>query len=277
MTLHLLLMNLANYSVQIAAIILSGTAAPLLLRVRRPMALLLYRQTLLAVCLLLPFLQSWNSPLIDSSVAVSMSAAAVTQAPAHSRQWLNLDQIAALLLCAGMLARLCWLAAGYARLRRYRRRARFLATIPPIFDALQSRLGVWPSICVSKDVSSPVTFGTREPVILLPPEFLTMAPGAQEAIVCHELTHVRRRDWAVAMAQEAVRTLFWFHPAIWWLLGQIQLSREQAVDAEVIRITASREQYIDALLAVAGSHLQPDSRTWLQLPCSYERPISPSE
>src|SRR5260370_10575673 len=142
MTLHLLRMNLANCSVQIAAIILAGTAAPLLLRVRRPMALLLYRQTLLAVCLLLPFLQSWNSPLIDSSVAVSMSAAAVTQAPAHSRQWLNLDQIAPLLLCAGMLARLCWLAAGYARLRRYRRRARFLATIPPIFDALQSRLCV---------------------------------------------------------------------------------------------------------------------------------------
>src|SRR5260370_10316028 len=149
-----------------------------------------------------------------------MRGGAVTQARAHSRQWLNRDKIAALLLCAGMLARLCWLAAGYARLRRYRRRARFLATIPPIFDALQSRLGVWPSICVSKDVSSPVTFGTRESVILLPPEFLTMAPGAQEAIVCHELTHVRRRDWAVAMAQAVVRTLFWFHPAISWLLGQ---------------------------------------------------------
>src|SRR5579872_2496808 len=174
MTLHLFLMNLINYSVQIAAIILAGTAAPLLLRVRRPMALLLYRQTLLAVCLLLPFLQSWNYPLIDSSVAVSMSSAVVTSATAHSRHWLNLDQIAAILLCTGVLARLCWLAAGYARLRRYRRRARFLATVPPVFDTLQSRLGVWPSICLSKDVSSPVTFGTREPVILLPPEFLAM-------------------------------------------------------------------------------------------------------
>src|SRR5260370_27510393 len=110
MTLHLLLMNLANYSVQIAAIILSGTAAPLLLRVRRPMALLLYRQALLVVCLLLPFLQSWYYPLINSSVSVSMSAAAVTPAPAHSRQWLNLHPIASLLLCAASLSRLCRLA-----------------------------------------------------------------------------------------------------------------------------------------------------------------------
>src|SRR5260370_34875954 len=146
MTLHLLLTNLVNYSVQIGAIILAGTAAPLLLRVRRPMALLLYRQTLLVVCLLLPFLQSWNYALIDSSISLSMNAAAVTPAPAHSRQWLNLDQIAALLLCARMLARLCWLAAGYAPLRRYRRRATFLAPIPPIFDALQTRLGLWPPI-----------------------------------------------------------------------------------------------------------------------------------
>src|SRR5260370_7057996 len=85
-----------------------------------------------------------------------------------------------------------------------------------------------------------------------------MGGGGREGVGCDGGTHVRRGHWAVAMAQEAVRALFWFQPAIWWLLGQIQLNREQAVDAEVIRITASREQYIDALLAVAGSHLQPD-------------------
>src|SRR5260370_38721444 len=119
MTINPLLITLVTYSVQTAAITLAGTSAPLLLRFRRPMALLLYRQTLLVVCLLLPFLQSWNYPLIDSSISVSMSAAAVTPAPAHSRQWLNLDQIAALLLCAGMLAPRCWLAAEYARLPRH--------------------------------------------------------------------------------------------------------------------------------------------------------------
>ena len=80
---------------------------------------------------------------------------------------------------------------------------------------------------------------------------------AQEAIACHELTHVRRRDWAAAMIEEVVRAVFWFHPGIWWLLGQIQLAREQTVDAQVIGITASRKHYIDALLAVAGGDLVP--------------------
>ena len=77
MTLHLLLMNLANYSVQIGAVILAGSVAPLLLRVRRPDIMLVYRQALLAVCLLLPFVQPWNHPSIDSSVEVSMGVGTI--------------------------------------------------------------------------------------------------------------------------------------------------------------------------------------------------------
>jgi len=257
MTLHLLLMDLANYSVQIAAVILAGSVAPLLLGVRRPDVMLVYRQMLLAACLLLPFVQTWNHPAIDSSVTVSIGVGIITQDTAPVRRHLTWEETAALLLVAGMLARLCWLGIGLARLRRYRSHAEALIPLPPVFDALQRRLDVWPSICLSGEVSSPVTFGIELPVILLPPEFLAMPRGAQEAIACHELTHVRRRDWAAAMIEEVVRAVFWFHPAIWWLLGQIQLAREQTVDAQVIGITTSREQYIDTLLAVAGGDLAP--------------------
>ena len=85
-----------------------------------------------------------------------------------------------------------------------------------------------------------------------------MPAGEQQAIACHEMAHIRRGDWAYTIVEEIVRALFWFHPGIWWLLAQIQLTREQAVDCEVIAITASREQYIGALLAVARGRLQPD-------------------
>jgi len=257
MTLHLLLMDLANYSVQIATVILAGSVAPLLLRVRRPDVMLIYRQMLLAACLLLPFLQTWNHPATDSSVTVSMGVGTITQDTSPVRRHLTWEETAALLLSAGMLARLTWLGIGLARLHRYRSHAEALIPLPPVFDALQRRLDVWPSICLSGEVSGPVTFGIGLPVILLPPEFLAMPRGAQEAIACHELTHVRRRDWAAAMIEELVRAVFWFHPAIWWLLGQIQLAREQTVDAQVIRITASPEQYIDTLLTVAGADLAP--------------------
>jgi len=50
-----------------------------------------------------------------------------------------------------------------------------------------------------------------------------------------------------------VRAIFWFHPAIWWLLGEIGLAREQEVDRLAIEITHEREHYMDALLAIAGA------------------------
>ena len=59
----------------------------------------------------------------------------------------------------------------------------------------------------------------------------------QDAILCHELLHVERRDWLFTVGEEVVRAVFWFHPAIWWLLGEIQLAREQAVDREVVELT----------------------------------------
>src|SRR5439155_23471346 len=111
---------------------------------------------------------------------------------------------------------------------------------------------------ISEDVTSPVTFGVSRPVILFPKRFVEMDPAMQEAIACHELLHVERRDWLFTIAEELVRAVFWFHPAIWWLLGEIQLSREQAVDREVIAVTAARQEYVEALLAVAEGGLPPD-------------------
>jgi len=71
--------------------------------------------------------------------------------------------------------------------------------------------------------------------------------------VCHELLHVRRNDWFATVIEELAGILMWFHPAVWWLLSQIRLAREEVVDAEVIRRTIAREPYIDALLAMAGA------------------------
>ena len=104
-----------------------------------------------------------------------------------------------------------------------------------------------------------MTFGVRRPVILFPARFAEMDPAMQETIACHELLHVHRMDWLFTLGEEIVRALFWFHPAIWWLLGEIQLTREQVVDQEVVRLTQSREPYLNALLAIASTRAQPGS------------------
>jgi protein TonB len=60
------------------------------------------------------------------------------------------------------------------------------------------------------------------------------------------------------LLEEAIRSLLWFHPAIWLVLSRIQLAREQVVDAEVVGLTCDRERYLDALVAVAAHRLLPD-------------------
>ena len=64
-----------------------------------------------------------------------------------------------------------------------------------------------------------------------------MNPETQEAILCHELIHVRRKDWTFTVLEEVILAALWFHPAAWWLVSQIRLAREQMVDLEVILIT----------------------------------------
>src|SRR5258708_36443202 len=74
------------------------------------------------------------------------------------------------------------------------------------------------------------------------------------SIACHELVHVRRRDWLFTVAEECVLSVFWFHPAIWWLIGEIQLAREEAVDREVVALLNAREQYLESLLTLAAAN-----------------------
>ena len=60
------------------------------------------------------------------------------------------------------------------------------------------------------------------------------------------------------VAEEVVRAVLWFHPAIWWLISQVQLTREQVVDREVLDWTGSREPYMEGLLAISGAGAQLD-------------------
>jgi hypothetical protein len=76
----------------------------------------------------------------------------------------------------------------------------------------------------------------------------------QATIACHELLHVRRRDWAHHLAEEILRGALWFHPAIAWLIARVRLAREQVVDLEVIRLTQERKPYLEALLEFATGH-----------------------
>ncbi len=104
---------------------------------------------------------------------------------------------------------------------------------------------------VSATASRPVTCGVLWPVVLVPRNFESFPEHEQTAIACHELLHVNRSDWLRNAIDEVVRAALWFHPAIWWLINQIQLAREQVVDREAVRRLGARQAYLEALLRMA--------------------------
>jgi TonB family protein len=162
------------------------------------------------------------------------------------------------LLVAGAGLRFAWIGVGFLRLARYRDKSEALPEPLAFAGVLQQRLGTNAALRISREARGPVTFGWLKPVVLLPERFLEFEPELQEAVLCHELWHVQRRDWLFTVGEECIRAVLWFHPAVWWLIGRIHLVREQVVDREAIRLTDSRDPYLRALLAVAGHHIEPD-------------------
>jgi len=236
--------NLISWWIQVSVIAVFGVALPYLFRIRHSRTQLVFYHLILVVCVLLPLIEPWQHPLLVASGTDRDAPNTAAGIP-----W---GSFLVWIIAAGIFAKLCWLAAGLWHIRRYR------ASAMPVFPVSESirqarilthadaRFGI------SRNVDSPATLGHVDPIILLPESFLIMDHDAQLSIVCHELIHVRRNDWLVTLFEEFIGILFWFNPAVWLLLSQTKLSREQLVDTEVVALTEAPAPYVHALLAMAG-------------------------
>ena len=243
--------NLMALSVQIAVLVGVGLLLPRLLRLRTPLG---WGQLLLALALFLPFLQPWRAETIEVAAPQTRPEAYAPAEPgpaAAAPASIPLETAAFAVLAGGVLLRVLWLLLGMARLRRYRTRSTPLAPLPAV-ETARRLTGATADFRTAAGLGGPVTFGFLRPVVLTPPNFSELDEAAQLAIACHELLHVRRRDWLASLAEEFAAALLWFHPAVWWLLAQIRLSREETVDRAVIALTEAREPYVTALLRFAG-------------------------
>jgi beta-lactamase regulating signal transducer with metallopeptidase domain len=115
------------------------------------------------------------------------------------------------------------------------------------------RLGMTQAVRVlqSTIVQVPIVAGYLKPVVLLPASIVTGLPASQlEAILAHELAHIRRHDYLVNLLQTLVETVFFYHPAVWWLSHQIRCERENCCDDIAVSALGSRLDYSRALLAL---------------------------
>jgi bla regulator protein blaR1 len=103
----------------------------------------------------------------------------------------------------------------------------------------------------------PGIFGIFRPVLLLPDGIEDRLDREQlDAILAHELCHVRRRDNLTATIHMAVQATFWFHPLIWWLGSRLVDERERACDEAVLRLGTRPHVYAAGILNVCRLYVE---------------------
>ena len=152
-----------------------------------------------------------------------------------------------LLLTLRMLAGLLWI-----------RRTGVAGTPDPAWqarlDQLRARVGVTGAVRlrIVHHLSSPVTAGWWRPLVLVPASLVSrMPPHLLEALLAHELAHIRRHDYLVNLVQHVIEALLFYHPAVWWISRRIRVEREQVADA-----IAARQLGEPRRLALALSELE---------------------
>jgi TonB family protein len=249
-----LLPNLMPWYLQVAAIVTVASVLPWLFRVDAPNVRYVYWRAIAVLCLTLPWIQPYrpSQPLIASTAADATIAPTAVGAVARTVPQINWETFLLCVLAIGIVVRLGRLSTGLIRLRHMRRRATVHSVTPADADA-QKTLGTHAIICYARQIEQPLTFGVFKPIVMLPQTLVTQSREIQEAVLGHELLHVKRRDWAWLIVEELVVCVFWFHPASWWVTSQIQRAREEVVDELAIQLTGRRKAYVEALLTFADT------------------------
>jgi len=153
---------------------------------------------------------------------------------------------------AGVLISLFRLAQGYWRVEILRKRANG-SLDQAWFETLQDlkcRLNISRPVRLLKSslVEVPMVIGWLSPVILLPASsLLGLTPSQLEAILAHELAHIRRHDYLLNVFQVLIETLMFYHPGVWWISRCIREERENCCDDLVMKVCEDRLVYAQAL------------------------------
>ena len=100
----------------------------------------------------------------------------------------------------------------------------------------------------SSKVKAPIAMGYLKPVILLPLGMLTGLPQEQvEAIIIHELAHIKRYDFILNLIQTLIETIFFYHPVVWWVTSTIDSERENCCDDLTLKLCGGSLVYFKAL------------------------------
>ncbi len=205
----------------------------------------------------------YTRPAAGSAIIVLTNIVSISPLPAETN-WLALAQAWVLPVWACGVAllsiRLLW---GYAKVSTLRRSGD--AAEPAVLamvSRLSERVGVTRTVrvLVSSFADGPSVIGWLKPVVLLPAAtLLGLTPEQLEAVLAHELAHIRRYDYLVNIVQMLIETLLFYHPAVWWISGRIRQERELCCDDIAVRCCGDAVGYARALTALERTRVMTPS------------------
>lgn len=145
------------------------------------------------------------------------------------------------------------LAGGWVYLQHLRKTAtQPAAGWTQLTNRLQSALSIQAVIQVreSSRIVVPVVIGVVKPILLLPVGlFAHLSLREVEAVLAHELAHIKRHDYAVNLLQSVVEVLYFFHPALWWLSARVREEREHCCDDLAVQVSGGDGRILAQALA----------------------------
>lgn len=151
-------------------------------------------------------------------------------------------------LCAALLT--LRMAMGLLWIGRAERSERGDPALQAAVARMAERFGITRTVRlrVVDKLASPLTAGWWRPVVLVPAALVTgMPPDLLEALLAHEMAHVKRFDYLVNLGQNVAEILLFYHPAVWWISGRIRVEREQIADDLAARRTGEPRTLAKAL------------------------------
>ncbi|MEO8100150.1 MAG: GWxTD domain-containing protein [Acidobacteriota bacterium] len=157
---------------------------------------------------------------------------------------------------AGIAIFYAYRLAGWLAAQRLRRRG--VCAAPAVWQQRLATLARRPvKLLESALTDTPLTIGALRPVILVPLGLLANLPSDQvEAILLHELAHIRRHDYLINLMQTIVEGMLFYHPAAWWISHIIRQERELCCDDLVVAATGDAGAYARALSALEQHRAQ---------------------
>jgi beta-lactamase regulating signal transducer with metallopeptidase domain len=196
---------------------------------------------------------------IDAGVPVQPEL--LRESAAASAGELSIGAVVVALWAAGVLVLATRLLGGWVLARRLVRRA--AAPVAPEIESMAVRIAGRLAldrvvrVAQSSAVAVPVMVGWLKPVVLFPASVLAgLSPTQIEALLAHELAHVRRHDYLVNLLQSAVETMLFYHPAVWWVSRRVRVEREHCCDDLALSV-CDRLVYATALSDLAALSAPP--------------------